>query len=224
MSHTIGNSPNIVHVLWHSTLNFKSAKDSARLHGPHCTANDGKKGDPVWVDTMGWDDDNLKDESAFKIIISFLKDEDLKVKAILWMILPNIRQDTLLLKQARMIDKFKEVDIWKNVIIVCKKPINLEEDVQGARHAAKTISQDQDLDVQALGYAFLEGTSWTVRQRAQFEDDSFRSDFNVKNDEEVRDAIFDAISNLPKPTQVRTHNHSLIFHLPYDFYHLSHFL
>ena len=173
---------------------------------------------------MGWDDDNLKDESAFKIIISFLKDEDLKVKAILWMILPNIRQDTLLLKQARMIDKFKEVDMWKNVIIVCKKPINLEEDVQGARHAAKTISQDQDLDVQALGYAFLEGTSWTVRQRAQFEDDSFRSDFNVKNDEEVRDAIFDAISNLPKPTQVRTHNHSLIFHLPYDFYHLSHFL
>ena len=159
----------------------------------------------MWVDTMGWDDDSLKDESAFKCILRFLRDEDLKVRAILWMTLPNIREDALLLKQARMIDKFKEVDIWKNVVIVCKKPINLEEDVQGARHAAKTVSQDQDLHVQALGYTFLGGTAWTERQRAQFEDDSFRSDFNVKTDEEVKDAIFDAISNLPKPIQVSTH-------------------
>ena len=95
------------------------------------------------------------------------------------------------------------MDIWKNVIIVCKKPINLEEDVQGARHAAKTVCRDRDLDVQALGYTFLEGTPWTDRQRAQFEDDSFRNDFNVKNDEEVREVIFEAISKLPKPIQVK---------------------
>ena len=41
---------------------------------------------------MGWDDDSHKDESAFKSILRFLRDEDLKVRAILWMILPNIRQ------------------------------------------------------------------------------------------------------------------------------------
>ena len=29
-------------------------------------------------------------------------------------------QDALLLRQARMIDKFREGDIWKNVIVVCK--------------------------------------------------------------------------------------------------------
>ena len=61
----------------------------------------------MWVDTMGWDEENLKDENSFKCILRFLKDEDLRVKAVLWMTLPNIRQDALLLKQARMIDKFK---------------------------------------------------------------------------------------------------------------------
>ena len=76
-------------------------------HGSPCTVKDGKRDEPVWVDSMGWDEDNLRDESAFKCILTFLKDEDLKVKGILWMILPNIRQDALLLKQARMIDKFK---------------------------------------------------------------------------------------------------------------------
>ena len=41
---------------------------------------------------MGWDDDSHKDENAFKSILRFLRDEGLKVRAILWMILPNIRQ------------------------------------------------------------------------------------------------------------------------------------
>ena len=181
------------------------SRSGKKSNGTPCIVKNGKEDEPVWVDTMGWDDDTLKDESAFKCILSFLREEDLRVKAVLWMILPNIRRDALLLKQARMIDRLgRGVDIWRNVVIVCKKPINLEEDIQGARHAAKVVSRDQDLDVRALGYTFLEGTSWTDRQRAQFEDEILRSDFNVKNDEEVREAIFDTISSLPKPIQVKT--------------------
>ena len=58
----------------------------------------------------------------------------------------------------------------------------------------------------------MEGTPWTDRQRAQFEDESFRNDFNVKTDEEVRDVIFDAISNLPKSIQVRTRYYSFTYY------------
>ena len=54
-----------------------------------------------------------------------------RVKAILWTILPNVRKDALLSKQANMINKFKEVDIWNNVIIVCKQSRNPEDDTQG---------------------------------------------------------------------------------------------
>ena len=85
-----------------------------------------------------------------------------------------------------------------------QKPISLEEDVQGARYAARMICRDPDLHVRALGYTFLTGTSWTDRQRAQFEaDEGLRHDFNVKSDEEVRDAVLGAIGDLPKPVQVK---------------------
>ena len=61
------------------------------------------------------------------------------MKAILWTILPNVRKDALLSKQANMINKFREVDIWSNVIIVCKQSRNPEDDTQGALYAAKTF-------------------------------------------------------------------------------------
>ena len=84
-----------------------------------------------------------------------------RVKAILWTILPNVRKDALLSKQANMINKFKEVDIWSNVIIVCKQSRNPEDDTQGALYAAKAFSPD--LEVPVLGYTFLEDPSWTSR-------------------------------------------------------------
>ena len=154
-----------------------------------------------------------------------------------------------------MIDKFREGDIWKNVIVVCKgrcytwrlhyylcffldppspchnqttnehpphsqtsyvrplplqKPISLEEDVQGAIYAARMICRDPDFHVRALGYTFLSGTSWTDRQRAQFEaDDNLRHEFNVKSDGEVRDAVTGAIAELPKPIQVKEPGHMI---------------
>ena len=84
-----------------------------------------------------------------------------RVKAILWTILPNVRKDALLSKQANMINKFKEVDIWNNVIIVCKQSRNPEDDTQGALYAAKAFSPE--LEVPVLGYTFLEDPSWTSR-------------------------------------------------------------
>ena len=59
------------------------------------------------------------------------------MKAILWTILPNVRKDALLSKQANMINKFKEVDIWNNVIIMCKQSRNPEDDTQGGLPGGK---------------------------------------------------------------------------------------
>ena len=78
----------------HTTLRhlIPPQKSTRPNESSSCTVKDGSQAEPVWVDTMGWDDDSHKDETAFKSILRFLRDEDLKVRAILWMILPNIRQ------------------------------------------------------------------------------------------------------------------------------------
>jgi hypothetical protein len=50
----------------------------------------------------------LSDDFTFKEILRFIGEQQLlRVKAILWCILPNVRKDALLLKQARLIDMFK---------------------------------------------------------------------------------------------------------------------
>jgi hypothetical protein len=46
------------------------------------------------------------------------------VKAIVWCVLPNVRKDALLTKQAGLIDLFKPGDIWEHVVIVCKQSRN----------------------------------------------------------------------------------------------------
>ena len=52
----------------------------------------------------------------------FINDHNLhQVKAIIWNINPNIREDDLITRQAYLINLFKEDEIWKNVIIICKK-------------------------------------------------------------------------------------------------------
>ena len=66
----------------------------------------------------------LLDDSTFKDILRFINDNRLlKVKAIIWTVLPNIRKDALLTKQARLIDLFQPSKIWNNVIIICKQVI-----------------------------------------------------------------------------------------------------
>ena len=72
------------------------------------------------------------DDSTFKDILRFIGDQQLlRVKAIIWNILPNVRKDALLSKQARLIDLFKPREIWHNVLIICKQSRNPEDDAQG---------------------------------------------------------------------------------------------
>ena len=81
------------------------------------------------------------DDTTFKDILRFIGDHQLlRVKAIVWNILPNVRKDALLTKQARLIDLFKPKEIWQNVMIICKQSRNPEDDAQGALAAARQFN------------------------------------------------------------------------------------
>lgn len=65
---------------------------------------------------------HISDNDTFKDILMFINDHNLhQVKAIIWNINPNIREDDLITRQAYLINLFKDEEIWKNVIIICKK-------------------------------------------------------------------------------------------------------
>ena len=96
---------------------------------------------PVWVDTVGWDDAECDDEETFKDILRFINDHDItRVAAIIWNVVPNVRRDALLSKQARLINLFKDEEIWRNVVIVAKQSLNPEADCAGAVRAAEEHS------------------------------------------------------------------------------------
>ena len=83
----------------------------------------------------------MEDEETFKDILRFISKHDiLRVSCVIWNILPNIRKDALLRKQAQMINLFKAEEIWRNVIIVAKQSLNPEEDCAGAvREESKNL-------------------------------------------------------------------------------------
>ena len=57
-----------------------------------------KSSQPVWIDTVGYDDTTrLDDEESFKSVLKFIQQENLlKIKAIIWTILPQERKDARL--------------------------------------------------------------------------------------------------------------------------------
>ena len=152
----------------------------------------------TFVDTVGWDDADLEDDSTFKNILKFINDSKLlRVKAIIWSILPNVRKDALLMKQAKMIDLFSPGEIWNNVVIICKQSRNSEEDAQGAIAAAKAFNINAEPKV--LGFTYLDDPTLTSKQRKTFENVNTREIFLVKNDDEVRANVFDSILTVGKP-------------------------
>lgn len=124
------------------------------------------------------------------------------MKAIIWNVLPNVRKDALLTKQARLIDLFKPKDIWQNVLIICKQSRNPDDDAQGALAAARQFNPRAEPPV--LGFTFIDDASLTANQKKRFEKaHSLREDFLVKTDNEVRKAVFQNISLLKDPVQGR---------------------
>lgn len=120
------------------------------------------------------------------------------MKAIIWNILPNVRKDALLTKQARLINLFKPKEIWHNVVIICKQSRNPEDDAQGALAAARQFNPRVDPPI--LGFTYIDDASFTLNQRKRFQrEPSLREDFLIKTDDEARRDIFRTISSLKDP-------------------------
>ena len=114
---------------------------------------------PRWLDTVGYDDtrDDVDNDQVFQEVLEFINENDLiNVKAVIWTVLPNPRKDAKLKVQAEFINKFKEGEIWKNVVILVKTPgsFNLTLASQGAQEAARPY---HDLDqIRAIGYTYID--------------------------------------------------------------------
>jgi len=131
----------------------------------HCQLYEkhGNDNTAVWVDTVGYDDSaNLEDGETFKEVLRYIAEQRLlKIKAIVWTVLPQERKDGRLQRQADFINKFREGDIWHNVIILVKQPgsFNLGLAAQGAREAAREHCQrGEEEKIQVLGCTYLDNT------------------------------------------------------------------
>jgi hypothetical protein len=112
---------------------------------------------PKWMDTVGLND--TRDEPNFTVFQDFLrkmKQRNLtSVHAIIWAVSPNIRGKRVYHEQALQIETIfkgidanqkdnEEVDIWKNVILLCEKSFRGERSFQGAKDAIKQFSKSGD--------------------------------------------------------------------------------
>lgn len=156
----------------------------------------------AWIDTVGWDDAHFEDDETFKDILRFIDDNYLtSVKAFIWTIHPNVRSDAVLTAQARLIDKFCPKDVWNNVIIVAKQSMSPDDDCRGSLAAA--LDFHHRANIQHLGYRFMDDETFSAKQRIKLQDDaSAREAFNVYTDDEVREALNEALDNVGDPIQV----------------------
>lgn len=156
---------------------------------------------PVWVDTVGWDDAECEDEETFKDILRFISDYEVtRVAAIIWNIIPNVRRDALLRKQAEMINQFRCGQIWRNVLIVGKQSLNPESDCAGAVRAGEEWSEEWP--VLATGYRFFTDPTVSPEQRGMLRDEATRDLFNIKTDAQVRETIRGYLRMMGPPVQV----------------------
>ena len=83
-------------------------------------------------------DSTRSDEEAFQYILMFLQDHDIShVVGIICTVNPDGRMTAKLQKQAWLINQFKAVSVWDNVIIAVKKTRgNARNDGAGALAAA----------------------------------------------------------------------------------------
>jgi len=168
----------------------------------HCQAWCGKEGDPVWVDTVGWEDRHSDNTDTFQETLRFLSNKSLtQVAAIVWCVSPNIRQDATLQHQAQFIDQFGHKKIWDNVIIICKQAVNPDHDAAGALRAAQHFNSAAKTKV--IGYRYLDDKSLSPEQQAAFQtSQDTRKLFNVLTDEEIQNLITVSLKELPPAVQV----------------------
>ena len=155
--------------------------------------------EPVWVDTVGWDDAEIDDDQTFRDILTFIDRNNITaVTAVIWNISPNVRCDAMLSGQARLINMFCP-EVWSNVLVVAKQSHSPEVDCQGALRAAQAYTQDTVLHT---GYRLMSDPTFSAAQRDKFCSPEERAVFNVKTDQEVAALVSQKLAEMPPPVQV----------------------
>ena len=146
-----------------------------------------------FVDMVGLDDPNADDEETFKSILRFIAEKNiLNIKAIIWTLNINCREDDKLIKQAALINKFGDKDIWNRVIITCKKSTNTIEDTNAAFSAC--LNHNSYADPIRLGYRLLDDPTLTEIQRQSYYhmSDVERESWQVVTPKQVCDLFLNA--------------------------------
>jgi len=165
----------------------------------------GNETGPVWIDSVGFDgtDANRSDEEAFQYVLRFLQEQKIShVVGIIWTVNPDDREAAKLQEQAKLINKFKEEDVWSNVIVVVKKTRgNARRDGAGALAAAGRYCNPDT--VKALGYALLEQLDENEKPFWQEQTKENRLKMGIMTSEEAKVLINDTLKTLPPMFQVR---------------------
>eukprot|EP00092_Neocalanus_flemingeri_P026565 GFUD01028790.1.p1 GENE.GFUD01028790.1~~GFUD01028790.1.p1 ORF type:complete len:475 (+),score=82.08 GFUD01028790.1:64-1488(+) len=161
---------------------------------------------PVWIDTVGYDDtSNVDDAESFKEVLKFIQEQRLlKIKAIIWTILPQERKDARLQRQAEFINRFKEEAIWDNVIIIAKQPgsFSLYKACQGAEEAAK-VHCNEIKNIQKLGFTYLDNSIPDDFKEVLLNlDPEKRKGMLYLTEDEVYEKINGAIESIKQPIRV----------------------
>lgn len=161
---------------------------------------------PVWIDTVGYDDSSQVDDAeSFKEVLKFIQEHRLlKIKAIIWTILPQERKDARLQRQAEFINRFREEAIWDNVIIIAKQPgsFSMHKACQGAEEAAKVHCNNLE-DIRKLGFTYLDDSIPDDFKDVLLSLDSEkRKGMLYLTEEEVYERINTAIESIQRPVTV----------------------
>jgi len=165
-----------------------------------------KDTNPVWIDTVGYDDtNNVDDAESFREVLKFIQEKRLlKIKAIIWTILPQERKDARLQRQAEFINRFREEAIWDNVIIIAKQPgsFSLYKACQGAEEAAK-VHSNEIVSIRKLGFTYLDSSiPEDFKDVLLGLDPEKRKGMLYLTDEEVYEHITREIESIEKPIKV----------------------
>jgi len=158
----------------------------------------------MWVDSVGFDgtDSTRSDEEAFQYILRFLQEHGIShVAGIIWTVNPDGRMTAKLQKQAWLINQFKAVSVWDNVIIAVKKTRgNARTDGAGALAAAGEYCDKDSL--KTIGYTLIEQLDHNEKQFWEKQSDEDRTNMGILTNGEAKTLIKEALTALPQLFQV----------------------
>ncbi len=203
-----GKSSTIAKYTGQSGVRVSSRPESQTRHCEvfRSARDDAADSQPVWIDTVGYDDTNrLSDQSSFQEVLRFVDDHELRdVRAIVWTVMPQERRDARLQKQAEFINQFREGEVWNNVVIVAKQPggYNVDLACQGALEAAKAHAWE-NTKVRTIGFTYLdESIPSAVNETLRGLDPEARRKMLLVDDDDVYEALRKEIESIERPIQI----------------------